>query len=785
MNRNPISTIWQRAALAVSVALTPVLMTASSLVVQQADAEASSHREAPLISMDAFADNTDTYVFVSPTNPDNVVLVASWIPFEGPEGGPNYFQWDPNVHYTINVDNNGDAVPDFTYVLEANEQIQNPLTFLYNTGPIGPDGTNWNRQQHYSLFEVTSAGSKTLLDNVLAPPVNIGSKSTPNYDEFDSNFIYTASDSGDDIKIYAGQTDDAFWVDLQVFDLLTLRGQPAPIGYTDGNNSPVDSVSGFNNHSLVIEIPISRLKQGEEPVLGVWAAANRKSMRVLNGLGGVISGDGLETNSGDYVQVSRLGMPLVNEVVLPYALKDAFNTLKPEQDLTIYTDPTFGPILQKSVEDPEVGRLLCGLYGVPLPGDADDDCSTEVETGTPRSGRGDIFDIFLTGMVLADEFMIHTKDGPALLPPGFNVNRPANAVPAEMIRINTNIKGDLCSPTPSRLGVLGGDACGFPNGRRLTDDIVEIELLAVAGAAYGVLDGRDADFQFNADLIPVLSDNVDFNDKPFDANFPYMATAQSGQEHFHQNPVKANQIVGSVMSLARDKSDDSEERQSGSNYFGSRDLELGTLKGKPQTVGVRFPNVKVPAGATIMAAHIEFTAEENDNGPANLQIYGEASDNATPFENKRHNISNRPKTTAFGDWANVGEFIKNKRHWSINFAPVVQEIVNRSGWQEGNAMAFIITGDGQRSAWSVDGKPGDAPMLYIEYEVNGSVQASAIELESVPTADVIARNTTSSTVLRGTDRGEEQLANDDDTEINEATGSTQEAVQIFVPVAKK
>ncbi|MCB0088383.1 MAG: hypothetical protein KDE54_10755, partial [Caldilineaceae bacterium] len=178
-------------------------------------------------------------------------------------------------------------------------------------------------------------------------------------------------------------------------------------------------------------------------------------------------------------------------------------------------------------------------------------------------------------------------------------------------------------------------------------------------------------------------------------------------------------------------------------------------------------------------------AEENDNGPANLQIYGEASDNASPFENKRHNISNRPKTTAFGDWANVGEFIKNKRHWSINFAPVVQEIVNRSGWQEGNAMAFIITGDGQRSAWSVDGKPGDAPMLYIEYEVNGSVQASAIELESVPTADVIARNTTSSTVLRGTDRGEEQLANDDDTEINEATGSTQEAVQIFVPVAKK
>jgi hypothetical protein len=235
-------------------------------------------------------------------------------------------------------------------------------------------------------------------------------------------------------------------------------------------------------------------------------------------------------------------MPLVNEVVIPLALKDAFNTLLPSQDLGVYTDglgEDVGALLQKSVEDPEVGRLLCGLYGVPLPADANDNCSTEVDVETPRSGRGDIFDIFLTGMVLADDFTITTKNGPVTLPAGFNVNRPAGIQPAEMIRINTDIKGDLCSPTPSRLGVLGGDACGFPNGRRLTDDIVEIELLAVAGAAYQVLDGRDASFSFNPALIDVLDDGVDSNDRLFRNAFPYFAQAQSGQAHFHQNQLGA------------------------------------------------------------------------------------------------------------------------------------------------------------------------------------------------------------------------------------------------------
>jgi hypothetical protein len=222
-------------------------------------------------------------------------------------------------------------------------------------------------------------------------------------------------------------------------------------------------------------------------------------------------------------------MPLVNEVVIPMGLKDIFNGIPPSEDLNAYS------LLQESVEDPEVGNLLCLLYGVPLPGDTDDDCVTEYVPTTPRTGRGDIFDIYLTGMVLANPFTIPTADGPVTLPAGFNVNQPAGVRPAEMIRINTQISGDLCSPKPQRLGLLAGDACGFPNGRRLTDDVVDISLLAVAGAAYQALDGRDTDFTFNPDLIAVLSDNVNRNDITFQHDFPYVGVAQSGQTHFHQN----------------------------------------------------------------------------------------------------------------------------------------------------------------------------------------------------------------------------------------------------------
>ncbi len=526
-----------------AVVLTPLLLIGAVLTFSQLDAEASSHREAPLISKDPFADNTDTYVFISPEDSNNVVLIGSWIPFEGPEGGPNYYEWDDTAFYDIFVDNDGDAKADITYTLSSRVEVGNGETFLYNTGPIDDlSDADWNRKQFITITEQIEGGaSTTLIANKPTAPVNIGDKSTGNYLALFQEAIY----DGDDglpagMKVFAGQTDDPFWVDLQVFDLLTLRGQDPPIGYEDFN-LPVDSVSAFNVHSMVIEVPIARLKEGSEPVLGVWAGTRRASTTVIQALNTI-------STSTETAQVSRLGMPLVNEVVIPLQLKDAFNSIPPSTDLTLYTGGAGNGIrdlLQKSVEDPEIGRLLCGLYGVPLPGDSDNNCSTEVNLGEPRSGRGDIFDIFLTGMKLVAPFTIETKNGPVTLNAGANINQPEGVVPAEMIRINTDLKGDFCKPEPSRLGVLGGDACGFPNGRRLTDDVVEIELLAVAGAAYQVLDGRDGDFSFNADLIPLLDDNLDRNDVPYYTNtrkedapstFPYLAVAQSGQKHWHTNP---------------------------------------------------------------------------------------------------------------------------------------------------------------------------------------------------------------------------------------------------------
>lgn len=547
MNQQHRSRWPRRIIIALSVVIAPLVLIAAVVVAMQSQAQASSHREAPLISKDAFADNTDTYVFISPENQNNVVFVASWIPFEGPEGGPNYWEWDDTALYDIYVDNDGDAKPDITYTLSSKVSVGNPTTFLYNTAPIvNPGDSAWNRKQYITVTESLDTGTMNLLvGNKLAAPVNIGEKSTDNYAELEKTAIFGASAGlPPGVKVFAGQSDDPFFVDLQVFDLLTLRGQeglipPKPgglaIGYVD-HNTPVDSVSGFNVHTLVVEVPISRVKSGSEPVLGVWSSTRRPTTTVL-------AADGSATNAA-YKQISRLGMPLVNEVVLPLALKDAFNGLKADQDAVLYTGGAGAPIqklLQKSVEDPEIGNLLCGLYGVPMPADANKDCMTELQyisdvgAGGLRSGRGDIFDIFLRGMVLAKPFDIQTKNGKVTLNAGSNVNRPANVTPAEMIRINTDIKGDTCSPTPSRLGVLGGDACGFPNGRRLTDDVVEIELLAVAGAAYQVLDGRDASFAFNPALINVLTDSINENDLPFRSSFPYVAMAQSGQAHWHVN----------------------------------------------------------------------------------------------------------------------------------------------------------------------------------------------------------------------------------------------------------
>jgi len=488
---------------AVSIGLSLILLAGSFALAGGGRTMASSHREAPLISRDPFADNTDTYAFVSPDRPDTVTLIASWIPFEHPMGGPNYFSFADDVGYYIHVDNNGDAKPDFSYKLTTKTTTVNPNTFLYNTGPmVGLNSDGQNVRQTWTLEE-----NGAVLATGDVPPVNVGLKSTPNYPATFAAGIKAVDLPEGRMQIFAGQTDDPFFVDLAVFDLLTLRPQRPPIGYKGGPSKGVDSVAGFNVHTLALQIPIARLLKGApagETVIGVWSTSTRNTTTVLGG--------GESKGSGPEVQVSRLGMPLVNEVVLPLALKDAFNSIDPTTDFALFSSGSpAGELLKRSVLQPELQTLLNALYGVPM----------------PSKGRTDLLAIFLTGMKTTKPFTIQTKSGPVTLDAGFNVNQPQNVRPAEMIRLNTAIKGDLCKPKPDyQLGLLGGDACGFPNGRRLQDNVTYIELLAVAGAAYSVL--TDDAFDFNPAIAKALQTGVDQNDLPFGNRFPYVAAPHSG-----------------------------------------------------------------------------------------------------------------------------------------------------------------------------------------------------------------------------------------------------------------
>ena len=440
----------------------------------------SSHREAPLISEDPLADNTDVYAFVSPDEPDTVTLIANWIPLEEPAGGPNFFKFGDDVRYEINIDNNGNAIDNIIYEFRFKTEVQNRNTFLYNDGPITSlDDANFNIRQTYTVAR-TQRGVRTVLGSGLTtPPVKIGARSEPDYNALADAAVHTLSDGS---KVFAGQRDDPFFVDLgSVFDLLGLRplnqAHLIPLPTARG----VDGVGGFNTHTIALQVHKSLLtndgSNGNDPkntnsIIGVYSTTYRKSMRVL-------SPDGSDPkDSGPWVRVSRLGMPLVNEVVIPLGLKNRFNASYPTGDAQ------FGSF----VLDPEPARLIPFLY----PG-----------VKVPAAPRGDLAAIFLTGI------------------PG--LNKPAQVVPSEMIRLNM---GYAPSPSPDRLGLLAKQNDGFPNGRRLGDDVVDIELRALAG-------GTPFTPAFNKSPNNALTDGVDANDKAFLRTFPYVARPFGGDSHTH------------------------------------------------------------------------------------------------------------------------------------------------------------------------------------------------------------------------------------------------------------
>ena len=438
------------------VAAAALAAAGTGLALAPSTGSASSHREAPLTAANPLIDNTDIYAFVSPDKPDTATLIANFQPFQDPSGGPNFYPFGADGYrYNIKVDNNGDAKPDFTFRFTfKNIDKRTDQTFLYNNGPVTSfDDPTLLFKQTYTLEQVDAAGKATmLLKDARVAPSHVGDASMPDYKKLRDEAVTPLPDGAG--TAFAGQADDPFFLDIRVFDLL-YGGDLSETG----NNS----LSGFNVNTVALQVPIANLAKGgdDSGIIGAWATTDQRNLDLATG-----------APSGDFVQVSRLGAPLVNEVVLPIGLKNAFNNLTPDKDRTVMAAVA-------RVEDPEVPKLLEKIYKIPA----------------PKAPREDLVAAFLTGIE--------------------GLNQPPKVTPAEIVRLNTKIPP---AEGPSRLGVLDKDNAGFPNGRRLIDDVVDIELQALAGAIR------------TKELVPALAagDGVDSNDLAFEEVFPYVALPHSG-----------------------------------------------------------------------------------------------------------------------------------------------------------------------------------------------------------------------------------------------------------------
>ncbi len=462
----------------------------AAVLISAMQVQASSHREAPFITEMPKVDGTDFYMFRSyePGREDTVTILANYMPLQDAYGGPNYFDMKDEALYQIHIDQNGDGIEDLTFSFEFasiladlkvdvnGTQVSVPLKNIGGIGPGVDDTTAVNVRQTYSVEMIQGdrrTGSRMNLTNVangsssFSKPVdNIGSKSIPDYASYAQNHIYDVAIPGcDNGRIFAGQRQDGFAVNLgEIFDLVNLN----PLGAEDGESN---IIADKNVTTMALEVPISCLTKGEEPVIGAWTTASIRQASVINPSPKSTNGKGAVIEGGPWAQVSRLGMPLVNEVVIGLKDKDRFNSSEPKDDaqfLDYVTNPTL----------PELLEIL-------FPGTA---------VAPELFPRTDLIAAFLTGV-----------DG---------LNQPAAVQASEMLRLNTEI-APTARDLQENLGVLEGDLAGFPNGRRPGDDVVDIALRVVMGALI-------ADPVIAPNNNAPLTDGATVDAADFPAAFPYL-----------------------------------------------------------------------------------------------------------------------------------------------------------------------------------------------------------------------------------------------------------------------